>query len=204
MKFLWPGAGKVNVYGLITSPQHYGTLAGIQAGRPWAADLGCIEGPKYVKKVGKNAMEWIKTMRPYQHTCLFISGFDVVEDAQATLEAYKTFERMFLTANWPLAYVAQDGSESLPIPETCSAVFVGGSTEWKVSMEAVSVIKRAQNLGKHVHIGRVNWWKRYAPFRILKGSEEFTCDGTRPRFDGTENTERAWRQYEAQLPLIQI
>ena len=69
-------------------------------------------------------------------------------------------------------------------------------------MAAVSVIKRAQRAGKHIHIGRVNWGRRYRLFAVLQGSEDFTYDGTRSRYDGREKTLRAWRGYEAQSPLF--
>jgi hypothetical protein len=141
-------------------------------------------------------------MLPYRSNCIFLAGGDIVCDAKATLETYEEFEHYF--SPWPLAYVAQNGAEDLPIPDSCSAVFIGGDTEWKCSMAAVSVIKRAQALGKHIHIGRVNWGKRYRIFRVLAGSEGFTCDGTRTRYDGRLKTLAAWHSYENQAPLIVI
>lgn len=139
-------------------------------------------------------------MRPYQSRCLFLAGGDIVGDATTTLETYAEFEHYF--TDWPLAYVAQNGAENLPIPATCAAVFIGGDTEWKESMEAVSVIKRAQTMGKHIHIGRVNYERRYRLFSMLEGSENFTCDGTRPRYEGREKTIKAWKNYEAQKHLF--
>lgn len=201
MKFLYPGGGKTRAYGIITAPNHKGVPVDIVQGKPWAGDLGALAGPDYVKKINLSAVaEWLPTMRPYRPRCLFLAGGDVVGDAQATLETYEEFYHYF--ADWPLAYVAQNGAENLSIPKSCTAVFVGGDTAWKCSMMAVSVIRRAQTMGKHIHIGRVNWTNRYRIFRILQGSENFTCDGTRPRFDGREKTMRAWEGYEAQPPLI--
>ena len=61
----------------------------------------------------------------------------------------------------PLAYVAQDGSEDSVIPfSAVECVFIGGTTEWKLSKTAVDVIREAQHLKKIVHMGRVNSDKR--------------------------------------------
>lgn len=201
MRFLYPGGGIVTAYGIITAPNHKGIPAEIIRGKLWAGDLGALQGPEYVKKISLSAVAaWLPVMRPYQSRCLFLAGGDIVGDAATTLETYAEFEHYF--TDWPLAYVAQNGAENLPIPATCAAVFIGGDTEWKESMEAVSVIKRAQTMGKHIHIGRVNYERRYRLFSMLEGSENFTCDGTRPRYEGREKTLAAWRGYEAQKYLI--
>jgi hypothetical protein len=203
MKFLYPGGGKTRAYGIITAPNHKGIPIDIVQGKVWAGDLGALVGPDYVKKINLSAVAgWLPKMRPYKSQCLFLAGGDIVEDARATLETYEEFYHYF--TDWPLAYVAQNGAEHLPIPENCAAVFIGGDTAWKCSMEAVSVIKRAQKMEKHIHIGRINWFARYRIFRVLQGSENFTCDGTRPSFDGREKTMRSWLGYEAQPPLIVI
>lgn len=204
MKFLVPIGGVVEgVYGILTAPNHKGIAAGIKAGLPWAADIGCLEGPPYVKRVDMfRALEWLMDdMLPYQSQCLFVAGGDVVANAGATLETFEEFGRYFITSGWPWAYIAQNGAEDLPIPDRAAAVFIGGDTSWKESMNAVSVIKRAQRRGLHIHIGRVNWKRRYELFNMLGGSDRFTCDGTRTRYDGAEKTLNAWRGYRAQLPL---
>lgn len=204
MRFLVPVGGVTeNIFGVITAPNHKGVPAGIVAGLPWAADVGCLEGPAYVKRINwQTLIPWLRIMEPYRDNCLFIAGGDIVADAAATLEAYEEVTRYF--GHWPAAYVVQNGAESLPIPDDCSAVFIGGDTEYKESMAAVSVIKRAQSLGKHIHIGRVNWGRRYQLFNVLDGSEHFTCDGTRTRYDGVTKTLKAWRGLEAQPPLLTI
>lgn len=203
MKILYPGGGETNAYGIITAPNHKGIPADIVAGKPWAGDLGCLQGPDYVKKINFNALpEWLETMKTYRDKCLFLAGFDVVENAQETLDAYTEFKRYF--DDWPLAYVAQNGAESLPIPDDCAAVFIGGDTAWKESFEALTVIRRAQELGKHVHIGRVNWWRRYELFAALPNSELITFDGTRPRYDGREKTLAAWLEYDQRPAARQI
>ena len=146
---------------------------------------------------------WLERMKPFRDACLFVAVPDVVGNSIATLELYREWATHF-HGYWPLAFVAQDGQENLPLPDYYDTLFVGGTTEWRLSPAAVSVIRRAQSAGKHIHIGRVNWGKRYRYFRMMKGSDSWTCDGTRARFDGRDNTKRAWASYMAQAPLFYI
>jgi len=127
VKFLYPGGGQSSAYGIITAPNHKGIPLGIIQGKPWAGDLGCSVGPAYVKKINLSAVaDWLPTMEPYKPECLWIAGGDVVGDAVSTLDAYEEFRYYF--EGWPVAYVAQNGAEGLPIPEDCAAVFIGGDT----------------------------------------------------------------------------
>lgn len=215
MRELAPVGGQTDAYGIITAPNHKGIPYDIKLGKSWAADLGCLDGPDFVKRINLSQVaEWLPGMAEYKEQCLFLAGGDIVGNAEATLESYEEFKHYF--TDWPLAYVAQNGAENLPIPEDCAAVFIGGVEipgrylkngklmDWKDSPEAVEVIKRAQEMNKHIHIGRLNWYRRFKIFTILEGYEKFTFDGTRTRFDGTENTIRAWQEYQLQRPLFTI
>lgn len=183
--------------GILTAPNHAGVPIGIRNRMDWAADLGCQAGPDYVKRWNPTrAFRWLYgTMAPHRRRCLFVAGFDVVGDAKRTIAALERFKHWM--PGWPLAFCAQDGQESLALPvhTRWSTLFIGGTTEWKLSEAAYGVIQEAQRLGKHIHIGRVNWWKRYAHFAGMPGSEEWTFDGTRTRYDGTQNTISAWLDY---------
>ena len=212
MKFLTPTGG-LSGYGTLVSPQHKGIPINIKNGMPWGADLGCLDGPSFVKKMDFNkSVELLESLIPYKNNCLFVAGFDVVYSAKDTLDAYAEFKHYF--KGWPIAYVAQNGSESLPIPETAAAVFIGGlkttdmvngkQAEWKESAAAVSIIKRAQASGLHVHIGRVNTMRRYRIFRVLEGSDKFTCDGTKSRYVGVKKAHMLYKRLELQPPLFQI
>lgn len=191
MKFLLPIGGDIPPdFGVLTTPSHKGIPAGIIAGRQWAGD-----NEAYTRTFDLDRyLAWLKTMEPYRDTCLFISVPDVVGDASATLRNFEKYADQL--SAWPLAFVAQDGQEDLPFPGgNWTTLFIGGTTEWKLSEAAVTCILRAQSLGKRIHIGRVNYQKRYQLFASLPGSEDFTCDGTRQRFDGIERTKHAWRKY---------
>lgn len=198
MKFLLPIGGVVDHrFGILTSPAHNGIPLGIVQGMPWAADNDAF-------KRGFNPdifFPWLKKMEPYHETCLFVTVPDVVGDAVATLESYKFW--MSMLAGWSLAFVAQDGLIELPDVEY-STLFIGGTTEYKLSETVFYLIQQARKAGKGIHIGRVNWRRRYNHFALMDGSEEFTCDGTRTRFDGTRRSIRAWLGYMAQRPLYRV
>ncbi len=91
---------------------------------------------------------------------------DVVGDARRTMEVFWHFYDNL--RGWPKALVAQDGIEDIEIPwRSIEAVFIGGTTEWKMSPRAVAVIRAAQWLGKWVHVGRVNTPGRFEYFEQL-------------------------------------
>lgn len=199
MRFLSSSGGDDNLWGVLTTPAHNGIAAGVRDGKPWAAD-----NQAFTKGFRPDVFfPWLKSMEVHRDSCLWVAVPDVVGDAAATLDLFERWRGDF--AGWPVAFVAQDGQEDLELPDgEWDCLFVGGSTEWKESQAAVSVIRRAQALGKRIHIGRVNWGRRYRLFQVLDGSENFTCDGTRQRFEGKERAHAAWNQYQQQKPLITI
>jgi hypothetical protein len=198
MRFLTPSGGSSDGFGVLTSPYHGGPTTSIKSGAMWAADNNAFTkgfSPSWF-------FSWLEKMEPYQASCLFVVVPDAVGNAIQTCSNYRYWVRYF--EGWPVAFAAQDGQENLPFPDYFNALFVGGSTEWKESQAAIDCIKRAQALGKHIHIGRVNWKRRYNLFNVLTGSERFTCDGTRNRFDGKDKAHKAWKGYMAQRPLVTI
>lgn len=121
--------------------------------------------------------------------CRFVALPDVVGSARRTLEAFEYWRD--LMAGWPKALVAQDGIENLSIPwDSVEAIFIGGSTDWKLSKHAADVIRTAKICGKWVHAGRVNTPARFEYF------EELGADS----LDGTGLSRYSWmrgRIYDA-------
>lgn len=106
--------------------------------------------------------------------CRFVTVPDVVADARRTLEVFDYWYGRL--ARWPLALAAQDGQEDLPIPwGIIKAIFIGGSTEWKLSRHAAAIIKAAKAMNVWVHVGRVNTPGRFEYFESL-GAD--SIDGT--------------------------
>lgn len=199
MKFLVPVGGVTDdAFGILATYKHMGVPSGIRAGLAWAAD-NCAYGGNFD---AERFVAWLATMTPYRATCLFVVAPDVVGDAAATLARFWQWQPQL--TGWPLAFACQDGQLPDAIPPACDVVFIGGSTRWKLSESAMDCIRWGQAHGKGIHVGRVNWGKRYAHFRIMKGSEHWTTDGTRSRFDGVERTLRAWKQYQDTPPLLQV
>lgn len=137
-------------------------------GRTFAIDNGA-----FARFERDNFVSLLERELPNRERCLFVAVPDVVGSARRTLEVFahwhSTLER------WPLALVCQDGQEDLPIPwELIAAVFIGGSTAWKMSAEAKAICKAAKAIGKHVHVGRVNTPDRLQEFSEIADS----VDGT--------------------------
>jgi hypothetical protein len=130
-------------------------------GGRWAMDNGAFSGfdPKRFRRR-------LKGQEPYRDACLFVVAPDVVGSARRTLEVLPHW--LDDLQGWPVALAAQDGLEDLPIPwDAIDALFVGGSTEWKLSRHAEACIRAAQALGKWVHVGRVNTATRVDKFEQL-------------------------------------
>jgi hypothetical protein len=193
MMFLAPIGGRLDSgFGVLVSPGTRGIAQGVRDGKPWAAD-----NQAFTK--GFNAprfFDWLAMMEPYRSTCLFAVCPDVVGDATETLALFSQYRPAF--TDWPVAFVAQDGQENLDFPpaDEWQALFIGGSTVWKMGHGAEACIRRAQDLGKHIHIGRVNFFRRYQHFASIEGSERWTCDGTRTHY-GKDLALEDWQKYMA-------
>jgi hypothetical protein len=179
-------------FGILATPGMYGIPSGIKDGMKWAAD-----NQAFTKGFNPDKFfPWLEKMSEYKSTCLFVVCPDVVGNAVETLSLFQQYQSSF--GGWPVAFVAQDGMENLEFPasQLWQCLFIGGSTVWKMSAAAIDCIHRAQSIGKHIHIGRVNWLRRYEHFASLENSERFTCDGTRTRFERTKAISE-WRKYMA-------
>jgi hypothetical protein len=121
-------------------------------------------------------LAWVKRHQPIADRVLFVVAPDVVGDAAATLDRSRPWLPVIRDLGFPAAFVAQDGQEALPVPwDEFDCLFIGGSTEWKLSAHAANLIREAKALGKWVHVGRVNSARRFARFELLDAD---SCDGT--------------------------
>lgn len=103
---------------------------------------------------------------------IFVTVPDVVGDAHRTRHLFAEWYSMELRGlGLPLAYVLQDGERADFVPwPLIVAVFVGGSTAFKVGAEARALVASAQARGKWVHMGRVNTVRR------LMYAQQIGCD----------------------------
>ncbi len=119
-------------------------------------------------------LKMLQKHEPRRELCRFVAAPDVVGCARRTLECFRAW--LPRLAGWPVAFVCQDGQEDLEIPwDDCAAVFIGGSTDWKIGKHAAAIVKASKVIGKWCHIGRVNTPGRFEYFEQL-GAD--SCDGT--------------------------
>jgi hypothetical protein len=139
--------------------------------RRWAIDNGF-----FARAEIEAFLALLEREKHHREKCLFVTLPDVVGCARRTLEVFDVWRRREILRGWKRALVCQDGQEHLPIPwDDISAVFIGGSTNWKCGHHAAHIIRAAQALGKHTHVGRVNDPIRWQHFENL-GVD--TIDGT--------------------------
>jgi hypothetical protein len=84
-------------------------------------------------------------------------GCEPIGDADATLEQFRAWHLWL--CHLPLAFVLQDGAERpgrVPWDAAgLAAVFVGGSTAWKLGPAAAALVGEARQRGLLAHMGRV-------------------------------------------------
>jgi hypothetical protein len=108
--------------------------------------------------------------------CLFVVAPDVVGDAEATLERFHEWAYRIRETGQPVAFVAQDGIEDHPVPwGIVDALFIGGTTEFKMGSVAAAYAREAKQRGKWLHMGRVNTRRR------IRYAKSLGCDS----IDGT-------------------
>jgi hypothetical protein len=94
--------------------------------------------------------------------CLFAALPDVVGDWRATWARSEPHVEAVAALGYRAALVAQDGLTVDTVEwDAISALFIGGTTRWKLSEAAAQLASQARWLGKWVHMGRVNSWRRF-------------------------------------------
>jgi hypothetical protein len=146
-------------WGIITTPAHYNLVPA--APYFWIADnqvfTGRFDWGRYLR--------WLQGLVAVKDRCVGVAVPDVLYQAGATLAQFERYAGPIRELGLPVAYVAQDGSESLPLPEAFDTLFIGGSIEWKLGPGADAVIARARAREAWVHVGRVNSQKRIRHFQ---------------------------------------
>lgn len=150
-------------------------------GRPWGADNGC--GPKRDGSPGVFDLIAFETMldqivqacahaHPAQQANeaaarwpLWVAGPDVVGDWRATRDRWCSWYPELARLGLRVAYVAQDGQPwtALPLGQM-ACLFIGGSTAYKESDEALALARACALHGVRVHVGRVNSERRLRLF----------------------------------------
>ena len=131
----------------------------VRPGWAWCADNGCFTATGYP---GDEAyLRWLGRRAGYADRCAFATAPDVVADARATLRRSVPMLERIRALGYPAALVLQDGQEHTRVPyDLIDAVFVGGTTAWKLGPAAADLVAEAVSLGKYAHLGRVNSLRR--------------------------------------------
>lgn len=146
----------------------------IPIGSMWLADNGCF-GKGYPGDI--QYIKWLVDNKPHRKDCLFATAPDVVGDFQATTKRSAPFLPVIREIGYKVAYIAQDGmlpDSKVPWGEF-DCLFIGGTTEFKLSEDAALIAQEAKSKGKWVHMGRVNSNQR------IRYAEAIGCDSV----DGT-------------------
>lgn len=137
----------------------------LDLGLPWAADNAAFSGfdpTAFCALLGR--------IGGYGG-CRFVACPDVVGDAAATLLRFSEWAPVVRAVGLPVALVAQDGLERHSVPwDDIDALFVGGSTDWKLGAPAAALVREAKCHGLWVHMGRVNTRLR------MRHAHEIGCD----------------------------
>lgn len=180
-------------WGILATPSRFGHR--ISAGRSWGGDNEVFTG----RFEWDRFYNWLTLMRDFQSSCLFIVAPDAVADPHQTRDLFDRYASSIKELGYPVAFVAQDGQENLPFPDF-DALFIGGTTEWKMSEAADWCIRWAQKHQKWVHIGRVNSQKRLRHFQLVGAN---SVDGTTIAFAPDRMRARLQRQLD-KVPLFQV
>lgn len=151
----YPDIGVLVVPGARNRPE-----AALAGGRRWGGDNGAFSG--------FNARAFLRMLDVYAGApnCLFVAAPDVVGNADETLRLFTQWAPVIEQRGFPVAFIGQDGLNLGDVPwDNCAAVFIGGSTEWKLGPVARDLAAYGNAKGKWVHMGRVNTKNRVCTAR---------------------------------------
>jgi len=164
-----------NVYGVciggFASPRSWGKT---KLAEVWAADNDCFQGFNRLAYLKMLAGISVYTPKPK-----FVTIPDVVGSYADTLDLFVEWHRPLADLGLPKAFVLQDGAERCGVRgipwDQIEALFIGGTTGFKLGKFAAEMVKEAKNRGKWAHMGRVNG-RRRLDYAIDIGCD--SCDGS--------------------------
>jgi hypothetical protein len=150
-------------FGRLLSPRQFSRAADTaHAGIPWAADNDCFQ--RLDAAAYRRMLDNIYGLPG----CKFVVAPDVVGDWRRTRIRFDDWKDELYAAWLPIAYVAQDGQPRQQVPwDGIDCLFIGGTTEYKLSADAERLSREARTRGLWVHMGRVNSRKRFDYARAI-------------------------------------
>lgn len=133
--------------------------------KPWGADNDAYSGWSRQKELAFSRMLGRICLDGHKDTCKYINCPDVVGDSRATMELFYRWEHIVRATGFPVGLVAQDGLYPRAVPwDLIDALFIGGTTAWKLSGDVDWLIAEAKERDKWTHVGRVNTARRIRHF----------------------------------------
>lgn len=138
--------------GRLHTPRCYGEVGPY----PWALDNDAFSGFDPARY-----MAMLERLRPDAPSALFAVVPDVVEDHEETCYLWERWAPYVSGMGYRAAFVLQDGATDFyDVPHDAGALFVGGSTGFKLGEVAERIVGEARRRGMWVHMGRVNTVRR--------------------------------------------
>jgi hypothetical protein len=164
--------------GRLVQPRSWNSIDAIaRSGQPWGADNDALAGIK-----PDQYLRMLDAIARVPHANLkFIAAPDAVERTpkgivgswEGTLWLWRCWRPSLEARGLPAAIVLQDGATPDSVPwNELHAVFVGASTQWKLSRSAELLVRMARARGLWVHVGRVNTMGRLARVEMM-GADSF-------------------------------
>lgn len=187
--------------GAMFQPRSYG-MATVDRWPMFAADCGGYGG-----KFNPNVwLPWIDKIADRGDRCLFavvpdrFDPDDLDGNLAATAQMWEQWYEEVLVRGLRPAWVAQNGATPDDIPPEAGAVFIGGSTDWKLSEQAWTVVTAARAHELWVHMGRVNGGGRFGAGYI---SGVDSADGNVLKYGYDRNIRRllTWLDDTESMPL---
>lgn len=159
--------------GRLLRPKDFSRAEDTSQRRPWAADNGSFGELGFNEKRFIDLLERVSGLP----RCCFIAAPDVVADMESTMKQWPYWRDTIRSYDLPVALVLQDGHLVSNVPfDDLDAVFIGGTTEWKLGSEARAIVEEANRQSKWTHMGRVNSFKRMSYARSISCD---SIDGSR-------------------------
>lgn len=166
----------------------------------WAADTGCFTQPHTYDDDAY--LRWLDPLP--RDTNLFATAPDLVADWAGTVKRSASMLPRIRALGYRAAFILQDGMpESWIAWDEFDALFVGGSTAYKLSEDAYRIVSTAKARGKWTHMGRVNSLRR---LRAAALSGYDSVDGTFLCFGPDKNLPRltGWLEALRSQPRLEV
>lgn len=142
----------------------------LEQGCLFGADNDCFKGFDKLK------YEKMIEILPRVEKLKYVTVPDCVGNFEETIKLFDDWYKLLKNEQLPLAFVLQDNMPISEIPfDKVSSIFIGGSTDYKLSKEVANIVSMSKEKTKWVHMGRVNSKKR------IRYAHKIGCDSV----DGT-------------------